>query len=268
MSIFNPFTWFGKKKAKPPKGSYAAPIDGKPPSNNTHLERRPSQPSEEGQTLSDIVRGIAHAAGAANEIQDRQFIQQVNHYFHKEEDGTLVPKVVRCKIDETNYIEVPLISMIDPSTLGLEEMDVRMGVRLSRAEVKSHIHDANREKNVSRSSFNVSLTSSKPGDRQDVIDVTMKFKKTEPAEGSARLIEEMNGLAQPHKYDETTAEPSQFTNIFTSSINRKPQQPDDIDHDSESFEPHHLDDDHDDGLKSKSESESSSSESSDSSEEE
>jgi len=163
---------------------------------------------------------------------------------------------------DTTYIEVPLISMIDPSTLGLEEMDVRMGVRLSRSEIKKHLHDANKEKEVSRCSFNVSLTSSKPGDRQDVIDVTMKFKKTEPAEGSARLVEEMNGLVHPHKYGEDTSEPSQYTNVFTSRQVRAS-----IDNGgSDSFEPHdHNLDDSDEGLKPKS-SDSPSSESSESDE--
>lgn len=204
MGFWNPLTWFNNKNNS----------DESSDINDSYFNGDDDYPNNNNQTLSDIVRGIAHAAGAANEIQDRQFIQQINHYFHKEEDGTLVPKVARARIDDNTYIEVPLISMIDPSTLGLEEMEVRMGVRLSRSEVKEHVHDANKDVKVSRCSFNVALTSAKPGDRQDVIDVTMKFKKVEPTEGSSRFIEEMNGVIQPNKYNDKPKRPNNLTNIF------------------------------------------------------
>ena len=211
---WNPLTWFSGKKE--PKGSIPTSFDEPPePPDNSHLEQRPSNNNEEAQTLSDIVRGISHAAASANEIQDQQFLKQLSHFFHREEDGTLVPKVVRTKIDDETFVEAPLISLIDPSTLGLEEMEVRMGVRLSKSEVKKRVHDVNKEKQVSRCSFNVALTGATPGSRQDVIDVTMKFKKAEPVEGVNRIIEEMNGLVKPSKYDDPNIKkPDSTTHAF------------------------------------------------------
>jgi len=255
MGIFNPRTWFKKKpSAEGEISTFSGLIPpNKPPSgDDNHLNRRPDPGGSEGQTLSDIVRGIAHAASAANEIQDRQFIQQVNQYFHKEADGTLVPKVVRAKIDDNTYMEVPLITMIDPSTIGLEEMEVRMGIRLSKSDVKEHVQNFNDQNKVSRSSFNVSLTSCKPGERQDVIDVTMKFKKTDPAEGSSRLIDEMNGTVQPHKYTKDTAKPSEFTHVFTSSnrIEKTVREPiDEGDEDTDELKPHDHKGDESEGIK-------------------
>lgn len=209
----------------PPDSDYGSDYNGMP------------SPEQEAQTLSDIIRGIAHAASATNEIQDQQFIKQIDHYFHKEDDGTLVAKVVRAKIDDGNYIEVPLISMIDPSTLGLEEMTVRMGIRLSKSKVKQAVDDAKNAK-VSRASFNVSLTGCKPGERQDVMDVTMVFKKTEPSEGASQLVENMNGMIQPKKYDGSTKKPNLSTNIFTSKIARTQslEKDSEIDHDNISTE--------------------------------
>lgn len=219
MSIFNPRSWFKKSPSKEGNVNFSSTPSGKPPDEG-HLNRRPEGGVNDGETLSDIVRGIAHAASAANSIQDRQFIQQINQYFHKEEDGTLVPKVVRAKIDDNTYMEVPLISMIDPSTIGLEEMEVRMGIRLSKSDVKKNIKEFNTQNEMSRSSFNVSLTSCKPGERQDIIDVVMKFKKTDAAEGASRLVDEMNGTVQPRKYDANTKKPVELTHIFTTSKNK------------------------------------------------
>lgn len=223
MSLWNPRTWFKNSKCVDSNSSDNYNVDNH---SNNHL--KPSN-SSEGQTLSDIIRGIAHAASAANEIQDQQFIKQIGHYFHREEDGTLVPKIVRAKVDDNTFIEVPLLSMIDPSTLGLEEMEVRMGVRLSRTDIKKRIHDADENVEVSRSSFSVSLTSAQPGKRQDVIDVTMKFKKIDPAEGSSRLVEEMNGTIQP-KSSGNIDKNDLKTNIFhkTDSYDDLDFEPQDI----------------------------------------
>lgn len=243
MSLWNPLTWFRKKEAESEGTVILSEL--KTQKDNAHLERRPGI-SGDSQTLSDMVRGIAHAASAANEIQDQQFIKQIDYYFHKESDGTLVPKVVRAKVGDNNYIEIPLISMIDPSTLGLSEMEVRMGVKLSKSDVKKRLHDVNKDVEVSRSSFSVALTSVKPGERQDVIDITMKFSKVDPAEGSSRLVEEMNGTIHPHKYSKDTKKPDTLTHLFTRGVAGAVS--DGADTDTDDFEPHDHDPDESEGL--------------------
>jgi hypothetical protein len=159
-------------------------------------EEAPPPAAGDGQTLSDIVRGIAHAAAAANEVSDMQMLKQMRDFFTLGEDGVLEAKMVRIRLNPTTHMDVPLVSMIDPSSLSLQDMKVRMSVRLSKAEVKRQLHAANDSVEVTRASFQVGLTGAKPGARKDVIDVTMTFKRLEPVEGSARVLEELGrGIA-------------------------------------------------------------------------
>lgn len=164
-----------------------------------------------GQTLSDIVRGIAHAAESANDIGDMAVLRQFKMFFDLDEKGNFVAKTARVKVDDAHYMDVPLVAIIDPGSMTLNEMDVKMAVRLTQTEVKQQLHAANASVMVQRSSFNVSLTGSKPGSRDDVIEVTMKFKKCEPQEGASRVIEELSNTIRTQKFAPATPPARDFS---------------------------------------------------------
>ena len=142
--------------------------------------------SAEEQTLSDIVRGISHAVTSVSDVQDNRFVSSLKMYFDVGDDGIFYPKMVLFD-NGGNKLQVPLISLINPSSLRMDEIKVRVGVRLSASKVKKVL-----DSDSTRSSFSVALTGCKPGSRKDVIDVTMTFKNTDPSEGISRIIEEIN----------------------------------------------------------------------------
>lgn len=147
------------------------------------------------QTLSDIVRGIAHAAQSANEISELAILKHFNHFF-EEENSCLIAKTAKIQIDEKHVFNIPLITLVDPSTLSLNEIEVKMAVRMQESTVKEQLHLVSDELKVQRTSFNVSLTGCRP-DKQDTIKVTMKFAKAEPQEGLSRMLELLNNTIKP-----------------------------------------------------------------------
>lgn len=167
--------------------------------------KRKNTKKEVEQTLADIVRGIAHAVSTANEIQDQQFLKQFDHFFEKQGES-LVAKEVKVKVHEDKIIKVPLISLINPSYLELEEMCVKMGIRLTETEVKKSLHQANHQLEISRSSFGVALTDIKPGTKQNVIGIEMKFKKMDQIEGVARIQEELRASIELKQEEESKQE--------------------------------------------------------------
>lgn len=179
---------------------------------------------EADHTLSDIIRGIAHAAAAADEVQDQHFLKHLNRYFTQEADGSFVAKYARIKMPGgTHFVDVPLISLMDPGTLHLGEMEVRMGVRMSKSEVKKAVDQAGRDVGMSRSSFQVEFTGAKPGTRQDVMDITMKFKRPESGlEGVTRIIEDLNQTITPQPLTPDTAPPKHFSEVYTKTHQKAP----------------------------------------------
>lgn len=169
------------------------------------------------QTLSDVVRGMAHAASAADAIIDQQFIKQMETFFEKNEDGTLRAKMVQVELTKDRIVEVPLVTLIDPSILALDEVTIHMVVKLTESKIAKRVHSADKSVEVTRSSFGVTLTSAAPDSRSDGLRVSMKFKRITPPEGATRVIDEMaqlitprskeNGLAQ-HSMTQTFGNPS------------------------------------------------------------
>lgn len=161
------------------------------------LEPEPEQ--DTSHTLSDIIRGAAHAVATADEVQDKAFLKQLRYYFDLMEDGTLEPKYARVRVPGTDHhVDLPLITLMDPGTLALNEVEVDLAVRTTRAKLKNAVDQAE----VDRTSFEVGFTGASPGSRNDVIQIKMKFKRPEHIrEGPARLLEELNGTVKPRPND-------------------------------------------------------------------
>ncbi len=152
--------------------------DAKPPSANT---------------LPDFVRGIQHAVNTATLM----FEQNAEAFLdrHLKDDGS--PETQTVKIPNSKYVlVVPTMTTSRPPDMILEEMEVRMVVRIDKTEVKhGHPHG---DPDVTRCSFSVSLAAGKPGDKSsNEIDLVMKFKRGDPPEGVARVLEHFMNAITP-----------------------------------------------------------------------
>ncbi len=155
------------------------------------------------QQLTDITRGLQHAAAATMDMVADQFIRMLEEFFVPEEDGTLRAKMVRVQVSETDFVELPMISLVRPRGLTLEGMRVDLSVKLDRSRVKDVLGV-----NATRSSFTVSIAPKEAGAerrrrRSDVIDVSLEFKAWEAPEAAMKLIDMYTNLVTP----ETRASP-------------------------------------------------------------
>jgi hypothetical protein len=143
------------------------------------------------QSLSEITRGLQHAAQTTLSLVAEQFITMMEQFFEPLEDGTLQAKTVRVQISETSYVMVPLVALVTPRGVTLETMRVNLSVRLEEAESMpgTSFLDATEQK---RTSFIVAMVPrGKTGDQRssDTFDVELEFKAQEPPELIMRLID-------------------------------------------------------------------------------
>jgi hypothetical protein len=136
-------------------------------------------------TLPDFVRGIQHAVNTAALMYE----QSVEGFLdrHLRQDGT--PEIQVVKIPNSKYVLLaPTMTVSRPPDMILEEMEVKMCIRVDKTEVKAG-HPAG-DPEVTRSSFQVSLASGKSSEKSSSdIDIVMKFKRGDAPEGVSRIME-------------------------------------------------------------------------------
>ena len=76
--------------------------------------------TQSSQTLSDLIRGLQHSVNAAMEMIETRNIELLGRYF--DEDGVPVKK--RIWVDDKTAIDVPLISIVNPSTVNIKEVEM------------------------------------------------------------------------------------------------------------------------------------------------
>ena len=108
----------------------------------------PKDQAIEQQSLPDFVRGIQHAVNSASQISEKNVHAFLDRYL--DDDGD--PEVLNVKIPRTNYVlPVPTMTTAHPPRMELEEMKVRMSVRMDRS-VSKKAHP-NCKPGMTRSSF-------------------------------------------------------------------------------------------------------------------
>jgi len=145
-------------------------------------------------TLSSIVRGMQHAVNTTQEIVEDHYIRVFDRYF--DQDGK--PKLLQFTLAPGKVVQAPLIAVVPLNALVLDEMSVEMSIEItgtSQKKVGTHADDAE----LDRSSFTVSFapanrTGGRTGsgtERKDsTIGIVMKFKRGDPPEGAARIMDE------------------------------------------------------------------------------
>ena len=84
-------------------------------------------------TLSDIMRGMQHSVNTAQEILERHHIALLEKYFTL--DGE--PITQRIKINEEQHIDIPLVSIVNQSSLGIEELELDFTASINDVDLKS-----------------------------------------------------------------------------------------------------------------------------------
>jgi len=155
--------------------------------------------NKKGQQLTDITRGMYYAASTTMSLVGQQYILFLDQFFDKQEDGSLEAKLAKVALDDSHEIDVPLVALVTPKGLSLDEMTVEVSVRVDQTSLTAATTGDNAP--ITRSRFGVTMSplQRKDGDkrRSDTVDVKMVFKATDPPEGMMRLIDEFSNRIQP-----------------------------------------------------------------------
>ena len=169
-----PFSWFKKRRQK---------------------KREELQVTERSK-LSALLTGVMSAVQKAACTAGQQNLHVLDHYFSEDEEtGKLTPLYTRIQIAPGRVMDIPLITLLEPSGYGLEELEMDLSVRLKLDEVKKAIHRTAKKNNVQKGSYSVELcprgqtATRRPS---DVVDVKVRFKSRDASEGLSRIIEDLN----------------------------------------------------------------------------
>lgn len=190
------------------------------------------------QDLTDITRGLQHAAATTNSMVAEQYIRILAQFFDTMEDGTLKAKMARVQINEEFYAMVPLVSMVSPSGLSLDKMRVELSIKIEKAEEKrasildmvhEHRHGSDMSEST-RSAFGVSMSPrvrSGGGKRRpsDQVDIVLEFVARETPESVMRVIETYTNLIQPIKIPEGGLPPMDIVNLRTGGTSQVAPSP-------------------------------------------
>jgi hypothetical protein len=160
------------------------------------------------QKLTNITRGLQAAAAETNALVADQYIRILSEYFDHHEDGTLEAKMVRVQLDDKFYSNVPLVSLVAPSGLGLDKMRVQLSIKLEeareeRVNLLSRLRGSKsgEQDEVSRSDFQVSFSPRTSGEGKerpsDHVHIDLEFKSLPTPESISRVIETYTNMIAP-----------------------------------------------------------------------
>jgi len=165
-------------------------------------------PPKSMNTFSDIARGMQHAVNTTQEIIEQHYMRLFARYFDKNGE----PLTVTFNLTPEHVVQAPLVALIQPNALALEELTLEMAIKIDQATIKK-VQTPAKDFDLERTSFAVSFASGKrtsagqatgedAGIGEDnVINIMMKFKQGDPPEGAARVLDEFYKavVMQPRK---------------------------------------------------------------------
>ncbi|WP_255989923.1 DUF2589 domain-containing protein [Chitinolyticbacter albus] len=165
-----------------------------PPGSPTDSDDDGGDVAFNGMSLSDITRGLQHAAAAANQIVAHQYTAVLQQFFDTRPDGSLQPKLVTMAMADGQVLMLPLIALMTPRGMAMERMRVELSVRTDDTawiDEAHHFDDASH----GRSRFTVSMAprgGTPPGSEREhrTMDITLDFVALTPPEGLMRIIDE------------------------------------------------------------------------------
>ena len=177
-----------------------------PPSPPPEQDDNADSPlSFNGISLSDITRGLQHAAAAANVVVAHQYTQLLDQFFDRQPDGVLTPKLMLLETSHGGQLQVPLVALVTPRGMAMEKMRIELAVRSDQVHPidESHQFDSGSHR---RGRFSISMAPRRTegeGDQRErsLMDITIDFVALEPPEGLMRLIDEYTNSIVPLRPD-------------------------------------------------------------------
>ena len=154
--------------------------------------------NQSSQTLSDLIRGLQHSVNAAMEMIETRNIELLCRYFT--EEG--VPLKKRIMVDDKTAVDVPLISIVNPSTVNIKEVEMDFHVNVLDVDLKKKVAQGGFntgdktvefDNRLKRSKLEVSFDGKND---HSSMHVKIKFEATPIPEGLSRIVDE---------YDKTIA---------------------------------------------------------------
>lgn len=151
------------------------------------------------QTLSDLIRGLQHSVNTAMEMIETRNVELLGRYFS--EKGEPITK--RLNINEQTAIDVPLISIVNPSSINIKEVDMDFSVQIVSSELRrkqpqlgfqAGDDSADFNNRLKRSNLEISFDGKKDSSR---MQVHIKFESKPIPEGLSRIIDEYDKTITP-----------------------------------------------------------------------
>lgn len=135
------------------------------------------------QTLSDLIRGLQHSVNAAMEMVETRNVELLGRYFSPEGD----PLTKRLNIDSQTAVDVPLISIVNPSTVNIKEVEMEFSVQINSSDLRCK---------QPQKGFQA-------GDQQTAkYQVHVSARQQQPTEGLSKLMDIMASCVEPVKLGE------------------------------------------------------------------
>lgn len=151
------------------------------------------------QTLADLIRGLQHSVNAAMEMVETRNVELLGRYFSPE--GTPLSK--RLNIDEQTAVDVPLISIVNPSMVNIKDVEMDFSVQINSSDLRckqpqggfqAGNEAAEFNNRLKRSSLEISFEGKKDASR---MQVHIKFESKPIPEGLSRIIDEYDKTIMP-----------------------------------------------------------------------
>ncbi|WP_418991499.1 DUF2589 domain-containing protein [Alistipes sp.] len=155
--------------------------------------------NSEPQTFTDLIRGLQHAVNSAMEMIETRNIELLGRYF----DPAGRPFSRRLNIDSQTSIDIPLISIVNPSSINIKEVEMDFTVQIAAAEIKRKEPQPGFQlgndtadfcNGLQRSSFEVNFAGGKDHTQ---MHVKLKFESNPIPEGLSRIIDEYDKTILP-----------------------------------------------------------------------
>lgn len=151
------------------------------------------------QTFSDLIRGLQHSVNTAMEMVETRNIELLGRYFSPK--GEPISK--RLNINEQTVVDVPLISIVNPSTINVKEVEMDFSVQIVSSELRrkqaqkgfqTGEGDAHFDNRLKRSNLEISFEGKK---ENSSMQVHIKFESKPIPEGLSRIIDEYDKTITP-----------------------------------------------------------------------
>jgi len=159
---------------------------------------------EDKQCFSDLIRGLQYSVNASMEMLESRNLELLSRYFT--EDGHA--HVRRLKVDDNLAVDIPIISIVNPSALNIKEVEMDFSVNINGVEVQKKepqrgfmAHEEKKSLDISLERSNLEISFNGTAD-QNTMKVKIKFESAPVPEGLSRVIEEYDKTIVPFENDD------------------------------------------------------------------